>query len=150
MFQSIRRKTVQIKIKRGVKYKNFIPEKVHTILHLFLTLYTTSWNIAKIITYMVKSDFFVSDGWWKFLWDCQLDRYMSVCRDLWQPPEMSVWHTKSLTSQFSMYIKFENIIGLEILRSKLLLQMTYSLTWLKNAKLYSKRKNVLLFRLTTL
>ena len=83
------------------------------------------------------------------VWDCQLGRYMSVCRVLWQPPEMSVRHTKRLTNQFSMYIKFEYVIGLEILSGKLVLHMTYSLTWLKNAKLYRKRKNVLSFRSTT-
>ena len=85
-----------------------------------------------------------------FVLDCQLGRYMSVCRDLWQPPEISVWHTKRLTGQFSMYIKFENVIGLEILGSKLLLHMTYSLTWLKNANCMGKEKNDLYFRSTTL
>ena len=63
-----------------------------------------------------------------FVWDCHLGIYMSVCRDLWQPPEMSVGHTQRLTNQFSIYIKFENVIGLEILSGKLLLHMTYSLT----------------------
>ena len=73
----------------------------------------------------------------KFLyWVANLaGRYMSVCRYLWQPSEMSVGHTQRLTGQFSMYIKFENVIGLEILSRKLLLPMTYSLTGLKNAKL---------------
>ena len=59
---------------------------------------------------------------------------MSVCRYLWQPPEMSVGHTQRLTDQFSMYIKFENVIGVEILSRKLLLHMTYRLTRLKKAK----------------
>ena len=53
---------------------------------------------------------------------------MSVCRDLWQPPEMLVGHTKRLTDQFSMYIEFENVIRVEVLSGKLLLQMTFSLT----------------------
>ena len=38
---------------------------------------------------------------------------------------MLVGQTKRLTAYFSMYIKFENVIGLEILSGKLLLHMTY-------------------------
>ena len=51
----------------------------------------------------------------KFLyWVANLaGRYMSVCRDLWQPPEMSVGHKKRLTDQFSMYITLESGIRLE-------------------------------------
>ena len=38
---------------------------------------------------------------------------------------MLVGQTKRLTAYFSMYIKFENVIGLEILSGKLLLHMKY-------------------------
>ena len=57
------------------------------------------------------------------------------------------WYDKktSLTDHFSRYIKFENVIRLEILSGTLLLHMTYSLTWLKSAKLYGKRKMFSIF-----
>ena len=85
-------------------------------------------------------------GYWIFFWDCQLGRSMLVGHDLWQPPEMLVGQKKSLRDHFLRYIKFENVIGLEISSGILSLHMTYSLTWLKSAKLYGKRKNVVYFR----
>ena len=85
-------------------------------------------------------------GYWIFFWDCQLGRNMLVGHDLWQPPEMLVGQKKSLRDNFLRYIKFENVIGLEILSGKLSFHMTYSLTLLKSAKLYGQRKNVVYFR----
>ena len=50
---------------------------------------------------------------------------------------MLVGQTKRLTAYFSMYIKFENVIGLEILSGKLLLP-TYD-KHPNYAKLYGKK-----------
>ena len=89
----------------------------------------------KVKRYRQKIDF----------WDCQLGRNMGVGRDLWQPYEMLVGQTTRLTAHSSTYIKFENVIGLEMSRKKFLLQMTYNLTWLKMQNYMEKEKMLSIF-----
>ena len=58
---------------------------------------------------------------------------------------MLVGQKTRLTEKFLRYRKFKNVIGLEILSEISFLLMTYSLTRLKNAKLYGKREKCSLF-----
>ena len=158
--------------------RKFSPERSNSLAPTLQSYFVISCDLKSIFSGLgTKKTSAILDGfsWFKRHITPNLDQNSLATGNFmglptWQKYVSRVWfmailrnvgRTKiAVTDQFFRYIKCENFIGLEILRKKLLFQMTYfqrqreyiytySLTWLKNAKMYGKRI-FLYFRLTTL